>query len=119
MPYRFVAHGGFVELELFGTLNQLEQLSDNEWSQLRSLGAVLYNYDGVEQIVYDPWVMAQATKRLAAGGIRIAAYAARPAWFGVNRQLLQIAELGEEQAGLFRDRAEAVAWLQFGSPRPE
>lgn len=112
MPYRFVEFPGFVELELSGVLEALEHLTSDEWASIRDRGALLYNYDRVEDIRYDPWVMSRELRRTAASGLRIAAYASSPAWYGVNRQLFQFAGTDDARVRLFRDRADAVRWLE-------
>jgi hypothetical protein len=119
VPYRFQRRAGFVELELFGVLDQLEPFTPDEWRAINEVRAILYNYHDVETIAYNPWEMSGSTKRLAERGIRFAAYAPQTAWFGVNRQLIQMSEAGEDAVRVFKDRAEAVTWLLHGDARPD
>ena len=56
--------------------------------------------------------MAQA-KRLENLGLKVAFYAPRPALFGLNRQVLQLAEVREGiTANVFSNLEEARAWLR-------
>ncbi|MGE3077275.1 MAG: hypothetical protein AB7J35_21115 [Dehalococcoidia bacterium] len=113
MPFQFISHVGYVELRLFGVLRELEPLDDAQMAEIERCRALLYDYENVEQISYDPHVMSGALKHMTARGVRVAAVAARPAWFGVNRQLIQWADLDDSTARVFMDSPSAVAWLTF------
>ena len=119
MLYRFQVRPGFVELELFGELREMEPFTPEEWRTINALRAILYNYDEVDAIGYNPWDMSASAKKAAERGIRLAAFAAKPAWFGVNRQMAQMSEAGEGSVRVFRERAEAVTWLLHGDARPD
>ena len=121
MPYRFERRRGFVELELFGVLDSLEPFTPEEWRTVNEVRAILYNHQEVENISFDPWEMSNSwtAKQMAERGIRFAVFAPQAAWFGVNRQLVQISEAGDDTVRVFKDRAEAVAWLVHGDARPD
>lgn len=113
MPYRFLVHGGYVELELFGVLGTLERFSTEEWELIRATKAVLYTYANGEGIAYNPETTSEATRRMVARGVRLASLAEQPVWFGVNRQIIQWGHL-EHSVRVFTKRSEAVAWLVRG-----
>lgn len=119
MPYRFFDRGGYIELQLFGVIEALERLAPEEWEAIRRTKAVLYNYEELAGYPPDPWQMADGVRDMVTRGIRLAGYAPQPAWFGLNRQLIQIAGAPEDMAQAFRDRVAAVAWLLLGDTRPE
>lgn len=112
MPYEFRVHGWFVEFRLFGVLGPSpEPITREEWELVLAMKAVLYNYDDVEGINYDPYLIAENLKRNLARGIRTAAVSSVQAWFGVNRQLQQLSDAEPDMARLFATREAAVEWL--------
>jgi hypothetical protein len=112
MPHQLFAHDAYVELRLNGVVDAPEELSESEWSVVGSVNRVLVDYSDVEQMNVDPYTLAGRARKNEERGIKVAVFAPRPALFGLNRQVLQLAGAGEGRtARVFRDRDEAVAWL--------
>ena len=114
MPYQVNARIGYTELHLSGTITRIEQVTGAD-SLLSNATRLLVDFSDVEQFNLDPYEMVAMAKRKDELGVRVAVYAPRPALFGVNRQVLQLAGVREgETARVFKDLAAARAWLLAG-----
>jgi hypothetical protein len=111
MPYRLQLQGEIVEVSMFGVLDGMGAFSPSEWELVREAKRVMYNFDEVENITFDPWAMAEHIKHMASQGVMIAGFAERPAWFGVSRQIEILSEASGGAVHAFNDRASALSWL--------
>jgi hypothetical protein len=112
MPPQLFEHGAYVELRLSGVLDTPEEFTGGECSVVVAVNRVPVDYSDVEQLNVVPYTLAGMAMKNEERGIRVAVYAPRPAMFGLNRQVLQLAATAEGRtATVFRDHGEAVAWL--------
>ena len=116
MPYRLLVLGEVIEVHMSGVLDGMGLFAPEDWELVRALKKVLYNFDDVEGVTFDPWKMAESLERMAARGIVMAGYAERPAWFGVSRQLEQMSEASNGSIRAFNSRELALNWLLRATP---
>ncbi|MGE3076445.1 MAG: hypothetical protein AB7N24_11235 [Dehalococcoidia bacterium] len=112
----FEAHDGFVEIRLPLSYDRLVTIPPDIQEHLNAAKALLYNFEGVEAVGVDPFIVASRVEGFVASGIRVAILASEPAWFGIGRQVVLIARAEPEQAAVFTDRTLAVMWLLNRSP---
>ena len=115
MPYQFVDRLTHLEIRLEGVIDDGLVIEEDVVARVGELRRVLIDYSAVTEIRLDPLVPAGAARRQQAAGVKVAVYAPRPAMFGFNRQVLQLAGVREGvTASVFSDLAEARAWLLAG-----
>ena len=112
----FEAHDGFVEIQLPLSYDRLVTFPAEIRAHLNATRALLYNFELVQAVGVDPFIVAQRVEGFVRAGIRVAILASEPAWFGVGRQVVIIARAEPEQAAVFTDRALAIMWLLGESP---
>jgi hypothetical protein len=112
----FEAHDGFVEIQLPLTYNRLVTFPPQIFEHLTATRALLYNFEGVEAVAVDPYMVGARVRNFIDEGIRVAILASAPAWFGVGRQIVLIADADTNEAAAFTDRELAVSWLLNRSP---
>ncbi|MEX0783847.1 MAG: hypothetical protein WD557_14485 [Dehalococcoidia bacterium] len=86
-------------------------LSEEETATVMRLGRVLFDFTDVTEFEFDPARLGDVMRRLAEDGLRLAICSRAPAWFGVGRQIALWSDVEGEAIRVFRDRAEAEAWL--------
>ena len=111
MPYQVHKHEDYLEVRLEGLIESAVALSE-----LASAGDhVLVDYADVTEVRADSYQLAEQARRAEQAGIKVAVYAPRPAWFGLNRQALQLGLVDEGvSVSVFTDREEARRWLAAG-----
>lgn len=115
VPYQFVDRLTHLEIRLEGVLDDGFVIEEDVVARAGELGRVLMDYSAVTEIRLDPLLLASAAQRQQAAGVKVAVYAPRPALFGFNRQVLQLAGVREGvTASVFQDLAEARTWLLAG-----
>ncbi|MGE0600771.1 MAG: hypothetical protein AB7J35_04585 [Dehalococcoidia bacterium] len=112
----FEAHDGFVEIQLPLSYDRLVTFPPAILDHLYATGALLYNFEAVEAVRVDPFIVASRVEAFIKSGIRVAMLASEPAWFGVGRQIVLLARAEPEQAAAFTERDLAVMWLLNQSP---
>lgn len=78
---------------------------------LRGHGRLLFDFSAVTHFGFDPLTLGEAMQRLAGQGLRLAICSTNPEYFGVGRQIAQYSGVEGNAINVFRDQAEAVAWL--------
>ncbi len=116
MQPAFEAHDGFVEIQLPLTYDRLVTFPPQILEHLSTTRALLYNFEGVEAVAVDPYIVGARVRDFIDRGIRVAIFASAVAWFGVGRQIVLIAAAEPNQAAAFTDRDLALAWLLNESP---
>lgn len=112
MEHRVVQHDGFSELHLVGALTADDLKGAAAYAPGTGIDRLLVDFTDVVSCTIPPYAMTRLTQQVEAAGIRVAVCAPQAAFFGFNRQVIQLAGLKEnESARVFRDREEAVAWL--------
>lgn len=115
MPYQFVDHLTHLELRLEGVIDDGLVIDGDVVARAGELRRVLIDYSAVTEIRLDPLLLASVARRQQSAGVKVAVYAPRPAMFGFNRQVLQLAGVREGvTASVFSDLAEARVWLLSG-----
>lgn len=115
MPYQFVDRLTHLEIRLEGIVDEELLIEEAVLKRVGDVGRVLFDYSGVTEVRLDSMSLATAARRQEAAGVKVAVYAPRPAMFGVNRQVLQLAGVREGvTASVFSDLGEARAWLLAG-----
>ncbi|MCO5200657.1 MAG: hypothetical protein M9925_03010 [Chloroflexi bacterium] len=115
MPYQFVDRMTHLEIRLEGVIEEGFVIEEAVVARAGELRRVLVDYSAVTEIRLDPFLLANAARRQQAAGVKVAVYAPRPAMFGFNRQVLQLAGVREGvTASVFSDLGEARSWLLAG-----
>ena len=106
--YVAVIFAGDVTPEGVGGLAEREPVA---LAALRSHGRLLFDFSEVTHFGFDPLMLGEAMQRHAGQGLRLAICSTSPEYFGVGRQIAQYSGVEGNAINVFRDRAEAVAWL--------
>ena len=107
-------HDDYLEVRLEGVIESALDFAQPPFSQATET-RVLVDFGAVTEVRADAYVLAEQARRAEAAGFKIAFYAPRPAFYGLNRQALQLGAVQEGvSAGVFADLEEARAWLRAG-----
>jgi hypothetical protein len=119
VEFRLLEKVGFLEFQVTGVLQRGDPLGPDVVAALRKTTKVLFDFEEVEDVKFDPTMARGPIERAVLLGYQIAIVAANPAWFGVGRQIASFSGVGDEKLRVFKDRPTAVAWLLCGSERIE
>ncbi|MBE0611595.1 MAG: hypothetical protein IH609_19600 [Dehalococcoidia bacterium] len=115
VPYQFVDRMTHMEIRLEGVLDDGLVIEDAVVTRVGDVRRVLVDYSGVTEVRLDSMSLATTARLQEAAGVKVAVYAPRPAMFGLNRQVLQLAGVREGvTASVFSDLGEARTWLLAG-----
>ncbi len=115
MPYQFVDRLTYLEIRFEGIVDEELVIDDVVVTRLADVRRVLVDYSGVTEVRIDSMLLAATARLQEAAGVKVAVYAPRPAMFGLNRQVLQLAGVQEGvTASVFVDLGEARSWLLAG-----
>jgi hypothetical protein len=115
VPYQFVDRLTHLEIRLEGIVDEELVIDEAVLTRVGDVGRVLVDYSGVTAMRLDSNSLAATARRQEAAGVKVAVYAPKPAMFGFNRQVLQLAGIREGvTASVFSDLGEARDWLLAG-----
>lgn len=115
MPYQLHQHVDYVEVRLEGVIDAPVKYDDVAAAVHGMLSRILIDFSGVTEVRTSADSLADQARISEDRGLKVALYAPRLAYFGLARQVLQLAQVAEGvAANVFTDLEEARAWLRAG-----